>query len=46
MWLRLERLPQELFEMLQHNEIKGFISGHVHMLTTSIQEALRCRASI
>lgn len=28
--------------MPQHNEVKGFISGHVHMLTTSIQEALKC----
>lgn len=27
--------------MLQNNEIKGFISGHVHMLTTSILEALQ-----
>jgi hypothetical protein len=38
----LKRLPQELFKMPQHNEVKGFISGHVHMLTTSIQEALKC----
>lgn len=39
----LKRLPQELFETLQRNEIKGFISGHVHRLTTSIQEAPRMR---
>lgn len=39
MWLTLERLPQELFRTIQHNEIKGFVSGHVHRLTTSIQEA-------
>ncbi|AVP02524.1 hypothetical protein AM379_19835 [Enterobacter cloacae complex sp. FDA-CDC-AR_0132] len=32
----LKRLPQELLKILQHNEIKGFISGHAHMLTTSI----------
>lgn len=39
MWLTLKRLPRELFETHQHIEIKGIISGRVHILTTSIQEA-------
>jgi hypothetical protein len=38
----VKKAPQELFETFQHNEIKGFISGHVHILTTSIQEAPLC----
>lgn len=30
--------------MIQHNEIKGFILGHVHMLTTSVLWPRRCGA--
>lgn len=32
----IKRLPQELFEKAQPDEIKGFISGSVHTLTTSL----------
>lgn len=30
-----KKLPMELLKPLPHNEIKGFISGHAHTLTTS-----------
>lgn len=43
MWLKLKRLPQELFITIQLNEIKGFISVSVHMLTTSKLKALPMR---